>query len=375
MPCANLTCKLVDNVALPIGRKSVEYFDHRMPGLVLRVSARGTKSWNAIYRNQGRARRLTIGRYPIITLDDARARAREALCEVSRGIDPSVVSADKLTFAELASIFVAGHVCKLRRARQVERLIEREIVVPWKNRPANSITRRDVSVLVADAAERAPVLANRVLATTRRLFGWAIAQGLLETNPCDQVERPTFERARERVLTTGELRALWRGFDSIDPSWATLFRLCLLTGQRVGEVLTMRWADIDGEWWTVPSTTAKNGMSHRVPLSPRALQVLLETPRRGEYVFCSPRAPERPLRGYRKAFKRACARAGVENARPHDLRRTAASMMTSMGVSRIVVGHILNHAERGVTAIYDRYSYDAENVLLSTYGPSAFSTR
>src|SRR4051794_16454410 len=84
-----------------------------------------------------------------------------------------------------------------------------------------------------------------------------------------------------------------------------------------------------------------------------------------EYVFCSPRAPERPLRGYRKAFKRACALAGVVAARPHDLRRTAASMMTSMGVSRIVVGHILNHADRGVTAVYDRYSYDAEKTCCS----------
>jgi integrase len=350
MPRLSLTSKLVDNAPLPRDRKSVEYFDQRMPGLVLRVSARGTKSWNAVYRHHGHARRLTIGRYPIITLDDAR----------SRGIDPSGVRADKLTFAELASIFVEGHVRKLRCARQVERLIEREIVVAWKNRPANSITRRDVALLVADVAERAPVLANRVLATTRRLFGWAIAQGLLETNPCDQVERPTFERPRERVLASAELRALWQAFDSIDPSWATLFRLCLLTGQRVGEVLSMRWSDIDGDWWIVPSTTAKNGMSHRVPLSPRALQVLLETPRRGENVFCASNAPSRHLRGYRKAFKRACALVGVVAARPHDLRRTAASMMTSMGASRIVVGHILNHAERGVTAVYDRYSYDAE---------------
>ena len=90
------------------GRKSVEYFDQRMPGLVLRVSARGTKSWNAVYRHHGRARRLTIGRYPIITLDDARARVREALCSVSRGNDPSGVRADKLTFADLASLFVGG---------------------------------------------------------------------------------------------------------------------------------------------------------------------------------------------------------------------------------------------------------------------------
>jgi integrase len=357
MPCANLTCKLVDNVALPIGRKSVEYFDHRMPGLVLRVSARGTKSWNAIYRHHGRARRLTIGPYPIITLDDARARARDALCSVSRGIDSSGVRADKLTFADLASLFIAGHVRKLRRARQVERLIERELIPMWGARKLDAITGRDVAVLVADVAERAPVLANRVLSTTRRLFGWAIGQGLIQANPCDRIERPTTERGRERVLSTSEIRSLWHAFD---PAWGTLFRLCLLTAQRVGEVITMRWADIDDDWWTVPSEDAKNELSHRVPISPQAVQVLRGVPRRGEYVFCSPRAPERPLRGYRKAFKRACTIAGVENARPHDLRRTAASMMTSMGVSRIVVGHILNHAERGVTAVYDRYSYDAE---------------
>src|SRR5215204_3244192 len=88
MPRLSLTSKLVDNAPLPRHRKSAEYFDQRMPGLVLRVSARGTKSWNAINRHHGRARRPTIGRYPIITLDDARARARDALYEVSRGHDP-----------------------------------------------------------------------------------------------------------------------------------------------------------------------------------------------------------------------------------------------------------------------------------------------
>src|SRR5215211_1136927 len=355
MPRVNLTHKIVEATPLPLGRKSVDYFDRRMPGLVLRVSAGGTKSWNAIYRHHGRSRRLTIGRYPVIALDEARNRAREALCTVSRGIDPAHSSAS--TFTELASLFVSGHVSKLCRARQVERLIELERTSIWGARKLDAITGRDVAILVTDVAERAPVLANRVLSTTRRLFGWAIGQGLIQANPCDRIERPTTERGRERVLSTSEIRSLWHAFD---PAWGTLFRLCLLTAQRVGEVITMRWADIDDDWWTVPSEDAKNELSHRVPISPQAVQVLRGVPRRGEYVFCSPRAPERPLRGYRKAFKRACTIAGVENARPHDLRRTAASMMTSMGVSRIVVGHILNHAERGVTAVYDRYSYDAE---------------
>ena len=217
-----------------------------------------------------------------------------------------------------------------------------------------------MAVLISSVGQRAPVLGNRVLAIARRLFKWAIGQGLIAVNPCDQVERPTRERARERVLAKTELRQLWIATEELDPSWRALFQLCTLTAQRVGEVLHMRWDDIDESWWTLPATSAKNGKSHRVPLSPQALQVLSGLQRRGMYVFSAPRAPERPLRAYRKAFKRACAIASVTNARPHDLRRTAASMMTSMGVSRATVGHILNHSDRSVTSVYDRYSYDAE---------------
>ena len=94
-----------------------------------------------------------------------------------------------------------------------------------------TLTGRDVAILVADVAERAPVLANRVLSTTRRLFGWAIGQGLIHANPCDRIERPTTERGRQRVLSTSEIRSMWRALD--DPTWGALFRLCLLTAQRL----------------------------------------------------------------------------------------------------------------------------------------------
>ena len=362
MPRVSLTQKLVDSAPLPVSCKSVEHFDQRMPGLVLRVSAGGAKSWNVIYRYQGRARRLTLGRYPVISLEDARARAREALCAVARGIDPADKRSrpEALNFSELARMFIAGHVNRLRRSRQIARTIERELLSEWDGRTITSISRCDVAVLISSVAQRAPVLANRVLAITRRLFKWAIGQGLIEVNPCDQVERSTREPARERVLAKTELRQLWIATEELDPSWRALFQLCTLTAQRVGEVLHMRWDDIDESWWTLPATSAKNGKSHRVPLSPQALQVLSGLQRRGLYVFSAPRAPERPLRAYRKAFKRACAIASVTNARPHDLRRTAASMMTSMGVSRLTVGHILNHTDRSVTSVYDRYSYDSE---------------
>lgn len=144
----------------------------------------------------------------------------------------------------------------------------------------------------------------------------------------------------------------------MDVTWKVLFQICLLTGQRVGEVISMRWSDIDGDVWTIPST--KNGRSHRVPLSPQALQRLADVPRRGEYVFASSKRPTGHLRGYRRVFQRACGLAGIADACVHDLRRTAASHMASLGVNRSILGQILNHADRSVTSVYDRYSYDAE---------------
>lgn len=361
MPRVAFSSKTITALPAPVDRKFIEYSDDRMPGLILRISAGGTKSWNALYRSRGRARRLTIGRYPAVDIDTARSIAREAMCEVARGNDPADAKArgdDASTFADLADAFIDGHVRKLRRATPVQRLIQRELVRRWSSRKADEITRRDVAVALAEISMRAPVVANRTLAVLRRMYAWGIGQGIVEANPCDMVERPTTERPRERVLTSSELSALWASFNGLSPSWAALFRLCLLTGQRVGEVLTMRWDDIDGDWWIIPTT--KNGHAHRVPLTPQALEIVRALPRRSSYAFSSASGSCGALRGYRKAFRRACAVADLANARVHDLRRTAASMMASLGVSRVVIGQILNHSSTSVTAIYDRYSYDAE---------------
>jgi integrase len=143
---------------------------------------------------------------------------------------------------------------------------------------------------------------------------------------------------------------------------AASFKLRLLTAQRGVEVLTMRWADLDGDWWTIPGDVAKNGSSHRVPLSKPAQAILAELRDAADgsrWVFPSPKVAGKPIVNVQKAADRLVELAGVEFV-PHDLRRTAASHMTSMGVPRLVVSKILNHVERGVTAVYDRHSYDEE---------------
>ena len=128
----------------------------------------------------------------------------------------------------------------------------------------------------------------------------------------------------------------------------------------------MARAEIDKgtAWWTIPAEKAKNGLSHRVPLSPLAVSILKEAEAEaGELPWMFPgRRKGRHLEQLVQAAHRIRDRSKV-NFTPHDLRRTAASHMTGMGISRLTVSKILNHAEKGVTATYDRHSYDAEKRL------------
>ena len=226
-------------------------------------------------------------------------------------------------------------------------------------------------VFLDDMAKTKPVMANRCLAYVRKMYNWALSKDLVEFNPISAIPRPGAEQQRDRILSEDEIRALWTALDSEKPIMAATFRIRLLTAQRGGEVHAMRWKDIDGEWWTIPSEVSKNKLSHRVPLSPQALEVLNEIKEitnsmdekmkreRSEWVFPNPADRSEHVYSIQKLAQRVRRNSKV-SYRAHDLRRTAASMMAKMGVPRLVIGKILNHVEPGVTKVYDRYSYDRE---------------
>ena len=190
------------------------------------------------------------------------------------------------------------------------------------------------------------------------MFSFAIDQELIEHNPASRLARPGAEQSRERVLTEDEIRAAWSDFDALEREMAAYYKLRLATAQRGKEVASMTWADVDLEsaWWTIPASIAKNKLGHRVPLSKTAVDIInalkTENAKSDGYVLSGARG--------RRQQSEAAADFTVKDFRGHDLRRTAASLMTGGGVSRLVVSRILNHVEKGVTAIYDRHSYDAE---------------
>lgn len=361
MAATVLTARFVDTVK-PVARR-VEYFDRYANGLALRVSPSGAKSWVMLYRAQRRLRRWTIGTYPALSLADARLQARRGWRAVELGHDPAQAkraTREADTIGELVARYVEEYAKPKKRSwKDDRRLLGKHILPVWRHRVVGEIRRRDVREVVQGVAQDgAPITANRLRALLHKLFGFAIEQELVETNPVTHVARPGVERRRDRVLSNDELRVLWQKLDAEPTAVAAGFRLRLLTAQRGGEVRDMRWVDLDLEsgWWTIPASSSKNGLAHRVPLTGQTLSILKDVGGTAEpdamYVLAGARG--------KRQLAAATARLGLADFRGHDLRRTAASQMASAGVPRLVIAKILNHADTGVTAVYDRHSYDEE---------------
>ena len=350
--------------ALPAPEKGNRiYFDDIVGGFGIRVTANGTKAFVFDYRVNRRHRRLTIGRYPSWNATAARERAKKLKLQVDRGRDPLGEKEEGRaapTLVDVAAEYLERHASKKKSGFRDKQYLTRDVLPSWGTRKAADIKRRDVLELIERKAEQAPISANRLLACIRKVFNWAISRDLLDTNPCSQVPAPGIEKRRDRVLTEAEIAAFWDGLDSapMRDEVRTALRLILVTSQRPGEVCEIELADLNGDWWTVAAAKAKNGLSHRVPLSALAQEQL--QPRRAteRWLFPSPRgnAPIQvnalsvPLRNNNHF--------GLERFTPHDLRRTAATMMASMGTDRLTLSKILNHVETGVTSVYDRATYD-----------------
>jgi integrase len=233
----------------------------------------------------------------------------------------------------------------------------------FKHRKAADLRRREVIALLDTIRARgAGVLANRTLEIIRGIYNWGIDKERVNTNPCLGIT-PGEETARDRVLSDDEIRKVWKALNEQPPVIACRFKLQLITAQRPGEIRMMCWPDIDEDtgWWTIPAEITKNGLSHRVWLSESALAVLKtarEQTGHAGWVFPSP-AAEGPVRSNTKPTAAIRKGSGISFT-PHDLRRTAASHMASLGISRFTIGRVLNHVEKSVTAVYDRHSYDHE---------------
>jgi integrase len=360
--------------------KQVDYFDKKLSGFLVRVSQDGKKSFGVMYRKGGRLRRMKLGTYPILTLGKARSEAVKVLRKTELGLDPATEKQEDRqaeTFEQVAREYLEKH-AKLQKKswEEDERVINKDLVPEFGKRQAKEITRRDVRAFLERKSTKAPIMANRARALLRKIFNWAITADILESNPVYLVPAPGKEHQRERVLTENEIKRVWSAIETdskdaddshlrVKTLSAGIMKLRLVTAQRGAEVMSMEWDELDTEtgWWTIPGEKTKNGFSHRVPLTSPALTVLREMKSAvgencSKFVFPSPKGNTH-IRNPQKALERIQNATNIDFV-GHDFRRTAASMMTGMGIPRLTVKKILNHVEREITAVYDRHSYDAE---------------
>ncbi len=354
--------------ALKPEARRYEVHDLHCPGLTVRVSPEGRKTFTIKYRYGAKQKRQTIGVYPRYTLAEAREKARSALRQVDEGVDPqSRRRQPDLQVEAVCRAFIEQYAKpRNRNWREAERVLEREFVRPYGQMEIGEVHRADVLELLDKAIARgAGYQANRILALTRKLFNWCVERGILEVSPINGLKAPHRERSRDRVLEDSEIKRLLAACRDEAYPFRFYVPLLLATAQRRAETAAMRWDEIDleGRTWVIPAENAKNGKPHVVPLSDFALGILTEVPRfaNSPYVFTTTR--QSPISGFTKALKRISVSSDTTGWRFHDLRRTAASGMARAGVAPHVVEKVLNHISgtiSGVAAVYNRYGYDAE---------------
>jgi integrase len=230
------------------------------------------------------------------------------------------------------------------------------------------IKRPDVIEWLDAIVDRpAPIAANRALSWFKGLCNFAVERGIMEVSPIAGIKPPAAETARDRVLSDDELKAVWQAADALEPVYAGLVKLLILTGQRLREVSELEWKeiDLDARLWTLPGKRAKNGVEHTIPLSDLAAEILRGLPRIDGSGFVFTINGRHPIRGAHQAKCRidSLGRPPIPPWVLHDIRRTAASGMARLGINLPVIEKLLNHVSgsfAGIVGVYQRHSFSDE---------------
>ena len=354
--------------------------DAKEAGLVLMITATGRKTFQLYKKHQGRPVRVTLGTWPETTVEQARKKAREAKVELAEGRNPNDAlrqERQEMTFADLFSQYMERHAKVRKRTWQEDQNQFDRYLGAFAKKKLSAITRKDVAALHGKIGKTAPTAANRLLALLSSVFGRAIEFGLWEgNNPCVAI-RKFPEEARDRFLSKDELRRFFEVLEhySHDIARDTIL-VALLTGVRRSNVHEMKWADIDWEEATWRIGLTKNGTPQTVALVEPVVELLRERHRRATSVFVF---PGRGRTGHyvevKTAWKTLLKRAGIENARFHDLRRTMGSWQARTGASLPIIGKSLNHKSQSTTAIYARLDLDPARSAMEKAVDAMLATR
>ena len=387
MSATKLTKRIVDDTA-PSARDQI-IWDSELSGFGLRIRPGGSKTFIAQYRagggRRGTSRRFTIGRYGVLTVEEARAEAKKVLGSVAHGHDPSgdrQAKRREMTVADLVDLYAekgTDHLKERNRRWMLARL--QHHVIPLLGRKKISEVRvadveqfmRDVKVgktakdektgprvrIIVKGGAGAAVKGVRDLSA---VFTFAVRQELVTSNPCAPVKKPA-DGKRDRYLTLDEVKRLGAALEAIEteeanPKAVAIMRLWALTGCRRDEIAGLRWTEIDFEHFCLRLAATKTGRSVR-PLAGAALALLQAQPREPSAEFVFPSEDGRTFyQGTKRFWPKVVARAGLPGVTPHTLRHTIGSAAVSSGETLAMTGALLGHANARSTSIYAHMQQD-----------------
>ena len=400
MPVETLTDARVRSAAPP-KTGILELWDGKTSGLCFRVMKSGVRSWTFRYRPHSGAafRRVTLGRYPALSLVEARAAAERLRDRVRTGADPQQQTrADReelraapaeLTFDALADLYIERYAKRQKASwKNDEGYLRANARPAWGKREATSIASQDAARLLFDVVAVAPISANRLRSVLVKLFGWACDSALLSSNPMLGVKKPHREgKGKTRTLNDQEIKLLWHALEKAEaaPGIVAALKSLLLLGQRPGEVAGMAVGELhhlDNDrtaHWELPAGRMKARRAHVVPLPPLAREIVVAEIARQrattpltepEFVFASKFAERARLARHSlsQALSRiiedldesgddagAVANLKADRPTPHDLRRTLATGLARLGIPRDDRLAVLAHSYGDVHEVYDQY--------------------
>jgi integrase len=372
MPAKTRLTDIAIRRAAPPATGQTEIWDSAIPGFGVRITPKGARSFVLLYRYQGHPRRWTLGRYPAISLADARQMASDALTKLEAGKDPQAAEIEQgaTLFADTLERFFTTYCDQHNRpstAAETRRNMSAIFLPPWKNRTLASITRVDVLTITDGLiAKGSPSAARHAHSHARKFFSWCVERGLVEASPMTSLRPPVRAQNRARALSLPELVAVYDAAGQIGYPFGTIVRLLILTGQRRGEVTGMEWSELDvtAALWTIPAVRSKNGRAHALPLAPVALNTIETIPRLSQrFAFPARGNDDATFSGWSKAKRELDAMIGISDWTLHDLRRSMATSLASLGTPPHIVERILNHAGgtfAGVAGVYNRFEYADE---------------
>lgn len=353
-------------------------WDSEVPGLGLRATPAGTKSFIFQFRSRvGKQGKLTLGHYPSMTIDQARKQARAHRVAVDAGADPSVErnrARHAATVQDYADIYLGSYAQQKQLAssttKEARSVLTRFVLPAIGTRKMESITPSEISAIMVRTREASGSgQANRVKAVLSKMFNLALRDQVVQLNPCRGIENDPIERRWDH-LSVEQALALLAACDAHDDQVsANVVRLLLFTGARLREVLKAEWSQFDLHTgiWTKPSAHTKRKRVHRLSLAPEAVAIVAAM--RGDalserWLFPG-RDPAKHRVDFKRPWKAILAKAGIGHWRRHDLRRTTASAMLSVGADITAIGKTLGHTQMQTTLSYLSLAPEAQRASLA----------